>query len=137
MGTAKMEPAFRTAIDGMLRDSALDIACDAGWFRVRGEVVQIRRRRLLRTLLLALVAHHREQPGQPVATADLIQRVWPGDRSPHSSARNRLYFAMNALRELGLREILIRSNGGYQIASDVVVRVETASGRMDRHTAYT
>jgi DNA-binding winged helix-turn-helix (wHTH) protein len=125
MGSAKIERAFGASLNRALAGSELDVAGDATWFRVSGETVEIRGRRLLRKLLLALVRSHYEQPGRSVSTAELIQRVWPGDRSPHASARNRLYFAMNALRDLGLREVLVRSSGGYQIATDVVVRVSS------------
>ena len=103
--------------------TALELASDARWFRVRDEAaVEIRRRHLLRSLLLTLVTSHRDSPGRSLTTQELIVRVWPGDRIPHTSARNRLYFAMNALRSMGLRDVVVRSSGGYAIAKDVVVR---------------
>ena len=107
-----------------LRDPrALELAGDGTWFRVDGETVEIAGRHLLRSLLLALVTTHSDEPGRSLSSDELIRRVWPGDRSDNASARNRLYFAMNALRELGLREVLVRSRGGYHIAPGTIVRV--------------
>lgn len=102
---------------------ALELAGDATWFRFDGETVEIAGRNLLRSLLLALVTTHYDEPGRSLSSEELIRRVWPGDRSDHASARNRLYFAMNALREMGLRDVLVRSRGGYHIAPGTVVRI--------------
>ena len=101
---------------------ALVLSGDAGWFRVGDQpTVDIPGRRLLRSLLLVLAKSHCEAPGRSLSTEELVGRVWPGDRSPHTCARNRLYFAINALRRLGLRGIVVRSQGGYALATHTVV----------------
>lgn len=121
-GIGEAQPTETRGQRSIAAPVALDLSGDATWFRVSdGAVVDIPRRRLLRSLLLALATFHRDEPGRSLSTAQLVDRVWPGDRSHSASARNRLYFAVNALRRLGLRGIVVRSRGGYALATDTVV----------------
>lgn len=99
----------------------VEIGADSTWFMVRGALrVELANRAVLRRLLAALT----HAPGEPIQTGELISHGWPSERMSTSSARNRLYFAINELRRLGLRGILVHADGGYLLDAEVVVRSE-------------
>jgi hypothetical protein len=90
---------------------------DGAWFqRQDGERVDLSRRPVLRNVLRVLADARQRTPGTPVSAFRLIHDAWPGDRARHESALNRLYVALSTLRELGLRDVIVRHNGGYLIA---------------------
>jgi hypothetical protein len=89
--------------------------------RPDGGVVDLTRRRTLRRLLLTLSARRIDGDGRPVLHDDLIDAAWPGDRSRRASALNRLAFSISELRRLGLRELILRTPGGYVLAPDAKV----------------
>ena len=97
---------------------ALAIASDGSWFRPPGAPrVNLGRRENLARLLRALVAAHRDQPGQALTTEALFAAGWPGERIQGPAASGRVYVGLTTLRNLGLRHFLRRSQGGYLLDS--------------------
>jgi predicted ATPase len=76
--------------------------------------------RVLRTL----VAHHQHAPGAPLSIDELIERGWPGEKMHPEAGAKRVYTAIWHLRRLGLKETILRIDGGYML--DPEVRTETA-----------
>lgn len=91
----------------------LELAPDGSWFVGARGLVRLDRRRVLMRIVKALADHAATSPGSPLPTAELIARTWPGERFLPSSGTNRLYFAICALRDLGLRPYLRHVPGGY------------------------
>ena len=99
-------------------------AADGSWFRPpAGARVSLRRRENLARLLRALVAAHREAPGRALAIAELFEAGWPGERIQAESAAGRVYVALTALRNLGLRDLLQRADGGYRLDRGAAIEV--------------
>ena len=102
----------------------VEVAEDAGWFRVGGaDGVDLTRRRALRGVLKSLVARRLAAPGSPLSVDDVLEAGWPGERmSPESGAR-RVYVTINRLRNLGFGDLLLTTGDGYMLAPrvDVVV----------------
>ena len=94
-------------------------------FRVPGTVtiVDLSRRRPLRSLLTRLVEEHERAPARSVDDAVLIAHVWAGERIVEKAALQRLHTAISTLRSYGLRAFLERVDGGYRLLPDLVVKV--------------
>lgn len=106
------------------RSARLVIARDGAWFRLGdGEIVDLARRRVLRNVLVALAQQRQRSPGLAASSAELFASAWPDERIGRDSARNRLYVAINALRELGLRSALVRRADGYLIPTRIVLEL--------------
>jgi predicted ATPase/predicted negative regulator of RcsB-dependent stress response len=76
----------------------------------------------LRRIVTALVEMHRTRPGVAVSDDALIEAGWPGERIAHEASINRLKVALATLRKLGLRELMLRRDGGYLLDPAVKVR---------------
>ena len=81
----------------------IEVEESGAYFEVAGQRrVELLGRAVLRRILAALARAAIEGAG-PQVSASLIAAGWPGERIGEDSARNRLYFAVNELRKLGLR----------------------------------
>lgn len=97
------------------------------WFRPPGAPrVSLLRRENLTRLLRALIEARHNQPGRPLTTDALFSAGWPGERIQAPSAAGRVYVALTSLRNLGLREFLVRSEGGYLL--DAGANIESIDG---------
>ncbi|MBL8744093.1 MAG: tetratricopeptide repeat protein [Myxococcales bacterium] len=107
----------------------LSVSADARWFR-RGDgtAVDLSTRRSLRLMLLKLCAVHRESAGQALSLDDLFQAGWPGENIVQSAAHRRVYTAIGTLRDLGLRDVLIRRDDGYLLSPDVRLTFPAEAG---------
>jgi predicted ATPase len=74
-----------------------------------------------RRLLDRLTEERLRSPQSVVAVSEMIEAGWPGDKANAGSALNRLYVALSALRKLGLKEYLVKQNGGYALSVGVLV----------------
>jgi hypothetical protein len=73
--------------------------------------------------IVAAFAHAREErPGEPIQPAALVAAGWRGERLRASAASNRLHVALDQLRRLGLRELLVRGDGGWFVDPEVPFR---------------
>jgi pSer/pThr/pTyr-binding forkhead associated (FHA) protein len=94
--------------------TSLAVAADGTWFRPPGAPrVSLVRRENLTRLLRALLDARGAQPGKPLTTDALFAAGWPGERIQGPSAAGRVYVALTSLRNLGLRDFLVRAEGGY------------------------
>lgn len=111
---------------------ALALTPDAAWFRPPGERWQdLRRHRVLRRILLALVEHRRLAPGRGLGLDDVQRAVWPGERIRADAAANRIYVAIAKLRRRGLEELLLRTAEGYCLNPDVSVQLIQRGAQSD------
>lgn len=81
----------------------------------RDAVVSLAKRPVLSRLLRALAAAHRDEPGATAPVDALLEAGWPGERMVGSSGPRRLQVAIGRLRDLGLRDLLQTSEGGYRL----------------------
>ncbi len=105
---------------------ALIVHPDGASFSVPGATEADAVRRLKRTspakrLLDVLAAERRWAPGRSVAKAELIERLWPGEKLIARSASNRLHVAISGLRKVGLGDLIIRDRVGYRLSEEVTV----------------
>jgi predicted ATPase len=104
------------------REPAVTVAADGSWFRLAGgDEVSLRRRRALRRVLAAL-AESADQ-GRARSLEELFERGWPGERAGDQAAANRVHNALATLRKMGLRDSLVRDDGGYRLAGTAVVAI--------------
>ena len=73
-------------------------------------------------LLLELSEARLRVPGQPISAESLIAAGWPGQSLLPTAAQNRLHVAVNALRKLGLRRLIVTRDDGYLLTPSIRVR---------------
>ncbi len=122
--------AARRLLGRALAEGAYLVADDASWFRTpEGKEVSLARRQVLRRLLAALVAERAAGTGAAVSTDRLMEAGWPGEHIDPLAASNRLHVGLTTLRNLGLRELLVRDDAGYRIARDAALILRGAAER--------
>ncbi|MCB9601651.1 MAG: hypothetical protein H6720_15110 [Sandaracinus sp.] len=94
----------------------LRVATDGSSFTLDGLHVDLRTRRALRLLLVALA-----KADGPLAWDALLAAGWPGERVSAEAAMQRVRVAISTLRKLGLADALETVEGGYRISGEVVV----------------
>jgi len=109
-------------VDPKPAGNALVVASDAREVRTPdGLVLDLRRRPRLRRLLLALVEARIATPGQARGAEALFAIAWRGERASHTSSRQRVYTAIGALRDLGLRTLLLNDVDGYLLDPEISI----------------
>lgn len=78
-----------------------------------GKAQDLRRRKALRLILVALIEQHRQSPGGGIPLEGLLAAGWPGERMVATAGANRVYVALTTLRKLGLRGFLLSQDDGY------------------------
>ena len=108
-------------------DRVLAVAADAGRFRAPGAAawVDLETRAPLRRILAALANERVERPGDCLAVEQLVAAGWPGERIGYAAATNRVHVALATLRKLGLRDVLVRGEGGYLLTPGVRLALTT------------
>ncbi|MEM6989895.1 MAG: sigma 54-interacting transcriptional regulator [Myxococcota bacterium] len=100
------------------------VATSGRWFVTpEGEKQHLERRKILARLLGALISARRDRPGQRLTVADLLAAAWPDDRFVGTAGANRVYVALATLRKLGLRDVVVRTDGGYVIDPEARVQI--------------
>lgn len=84
-----------------------------------GAHVDLRTQPLSRRILALLVTARRETPGVPVLRDALVRAIWPEEDLPRTVGKNRLHVAMNQLRSLGLRDLVLSQAGGFLLDPQV------------------
>jgi hypothetical protein len=100
----------------------LEVARDASWFVAGGRRVDLSKRRVLQSVLLALCDQYRNAPGVGLSSDELVERIWCGERMIREAGLNRLYVALSTLRSLGLSRYVHKRGGGYLIDPSVILR---------------
>lgn len=110
-------------------DAPATLTCDGDgrWFVTATGVVRLDRRPVLRRIFQVLLERCRARPGGAMSREELIASAWPGQRFTAGSGANRLYFNIAMLRQLGLREVLLRREAGYYLDDDVLLDVRVAA----------
>ena len=93
---------------------ALHVGDGGRWFLVPGgEAVDLSRRKVLRGVLLALA--QAQATGKPIGLEALREAGWPGEKMSVEAATNRIHVALAALRQLGLRDLIVHDEQGYRL----------------------
>jgi hypothetical protein len=79
--------------------------------------------RNLRGIVMALVTRHPAVGQQALSVWDMLEAGWPGERPSFEAGTNRVYVTVNRLRNMGLRDIIERSEDGYRLAPRTTVHV--------------
>jgi len=104
------------------RTSATRIVVDSAgrFFEPPGSArVDLRRSPVLRSLLLALLRAHRDQPSRACSREALVAACWPDVRLAPASLGNRLRVAIAMLRRRGLRHVLRGDADGWWLDAGV------------------
>lgn len=130
LGVPMDPPAFRAFVIALLIDEAPDllvatrqltVAANSRWFALDGTRTEFGRSRVLGPLLVTLARARVERPGEYLSIDTLLAEVWSGERMTHESGRNRLYVAVNALRNSGLGADLESGALGYRLGVGVCI----------------
>lgn len=120
--------ALPAAIEPVRHELCVDE--EGRWFETAEGLCDLTRRRSLRYLLRALVAQAVQNPAQGLSLDPLFAAGWPGEKANPLAAARRVYTAIGMLRDLGLRNILVRHDDGYLLDPAVVLAIER--GRVRR-----
>jgi hypothetical protein len=100
---------------------------DARWLRLPdGRAIDCARHKLLRRLLVALVAAHLCSPGEPLGWPTLVMAGWPDERILAPAARNRIHVALNRLRRLGVGPWLEHVADGWRLSIALDIELSDA-----------
>lgn len=103
------------------RSIRLEVARDGRLFRLEDRSVDLARRRALPRVLVYLARLRIDQPGHHATVEDVFAGGWPGERAlPHAAAA-RVYMAIRALRNLGLKNAIATGPAGYRIDPAIAV----------------
>ena len=116
----------RVVSEAELRARSWFFEAEGAAFRAPGSPrVVLRARPYLARLVATLVQLRLERPGEIVTIESLVRAVWPDEpRLPLGPGANRLKVALNKLRGMGLRPIIVSLRGGYMLAPTIPVQLE-------------
>lgn len=98
----------------------LSVSGDGRWFQVDAHPpVSLHRRTALRRLLVAVLDKRAE--GGAVRVPDMVKAGWPRDTLTPQQGATRVYTAIRSLRRMGLENILLTTDRGYELAPEVEV----------------
>jgi len=101
---------------------ALVVAVDGAWFKPpRGKRIELEKRRALRRVLLTLVQHRVDTPGEPISIEAIVRGGWPGERMREDAALNRAKVALTRLRQLGIQRLLQSVEAGHLLDPTVPI----------------
>jgi tetratricopeptide (TPR) repeat protein len=100
------------------REAALVIHPEGLWFEARDGVVDLRRRRAPRLLLVAL-ARARDAGAGVLTMEELFESAWQSESATPDSAAQRVYTAVWTLRKMGLEEWLEKRPEGYLLSEEL------------------
>lgn len=110
-----------------LEPRTLEVDGLGAWFAVGGGPrVACAKRPTMKRMLLALVKKHVTRPGDAIDKAGLLDAGWPGERMLERAAQRRLEVMISRMRELGLRDVLETTDGGYRITPTCRVELHRA-----------
>jgi hypothetical protein len=115
--TEFFEPRIAAVLlEQALRGGALRVAQDGSFVVLpSGATVTVPGRGKLQNVLLTLANARASEPGAFVGPQALIDSAWPGERIARGAASNRLHVALDHLRRIGLREVLLRGEKGWHL----------------------
>jgi hypothetical protein len=84
-----------------------------------GEPIELGSRPQLLRVVRALVEARLSAPGEALDQERLTAVGWPGERMQPAAAANRVKVTLSTLRSAGLRDLLVRREGGYLLDPSV------------------
>ena len=84
-----------------------------------GETIDLSRHSVLWRLFEAIATQHRDKPGTPLSTNDLVQAGWPDEKILYEAGHLRVYTAIRRLRKLGLGDIIETQDDGYRVSQRI------------------
>lgn len=116
-------PAARPPSSPRIKVTTLSIGPESRWFQLdHNSPVDLRRRGAPRLILQALVEAHFRLKNASLSVDELSIIGWPRESLEGKAAADRVYWAIRTLRKLGLEDLLLTTDGGYRILSDVRIR---------------
>ncbi len=101
---------------------SLFVARDGAYFSVSGAArTDLTTKGPLRRIFRAIVQAHRTRPRSGLSVNEVFDAGWFGERAEPEVLANRVYSALSKLRRLGLRDVLVRTEDGYQLDPRVCV----------------
>ena len=103
--------------------AALQVSKDGRFFEAAGVdgAVDLTRRRAMRLILRHLVQERIDNPGVATSLYDLVDVGWPDEHPLPEAGANRVYSAIRNLRNIGLKEYVLRMDDGYLVDPDASV----------------
>jgi predicted ATPase/tetratricopeptide (TPR) repeat protein len=101
--------------------TSLVVATDGSYFIPPSsrERIECGGREKLQRILVLLAKKRIDQAGTVVPPAHLIEVAWGAERIQPSAASNRLHVALDTLKKLGLRGLVVRGEGGWMLDPNV------------------
>lgn len=94
---------------------AITVGAGGAFFEREGSRVELAARPTLARILDALAEARLSPEPRPLSPTDLLAAGWPGERVLPQAGQNRVRVALTALRNLGLRSVLLTVEGGHMI----------------------
>jgi hypothetical protein len=105
---------------------SLFVARDGAYFTVSGGPrVDLSTKGPLRRILRAIVQAHRDQPRRALTVQEVFDAGWFGEKAEPDQLAGRVYSAISRLRHMGLYEVLVRTDAGYQLDPRALVIEES------------
>lgn len=95
---------------------SLFVARDGAYFSVSGAArVDLTTKGPLRRIFRAIVKAHRDEPHRGLSISEVFDAGWFGEQAEDDAAAGRVYSAISKLRRMGLVDVLLRTDAGYQL----------------------
>ena len=121
------QPTLPRAPHPKNQEALVTFGQNALWFETaQGGRVNLQKRKSLRLLVKRLLEERDRTPGEAVSLDALFTSGWPNERVSPDSGRSRLYMALCTLRNMGLRDVLVRQDNGYLIDPKAPVTTDAA-----------
>jgi hypothetical protein len=105
---------------------SLYVARDGAYFSVSGGIrVDLLAKGSLRRIFRAIVQAHRDQPRRCLSVHEIFDAGWFGEKADAEALAGRVYTAISRLRRMGLSDVLVRTEAGYQLDPRVCVIEES------------
>jgi hypothetical protein len=105
---------------------SLFVARDGAYFSVSGGArMDLSTKGPLRKIFRAIVKAHRDQPRRCLSVNEVFDAGWFGEKAASDALAGRVYSAISKLRRMGLSDVLVRSENGYQLDPRVCVIEES------------
>jgi hypothetical protein len=102
--------------------AVMEVGPECRWFKPpSSERYDFKRGKALRLMLEALVQKRLAAPGEVLTVDQLFEHGWPGEKALPDAAANRVYVNLSRLKDMGLRQVLLRRDDGYLLEPSLEV----------------
>lgn len=103
-----------------LREGSLRVSLAGNWFELSGGARVSAPAKPCR-VLRSLADQQRRAPGTPRSIGALLEDGWPGEKMHPDAGAKRVHTAIWHLRRLGLKDVILRVDGGYLLDPSLAV----------------